>query len=138
LWNDWWNISVLLECQLCNVCQSWKGRHETCIDMTSSVKHFSYVRKEMFYMNHCWLRDLTMLCNINEHKRLAGMRSRGQSYDVTHSIKFYQSILWPNSFILTKLSIFFTFVGTTQPVKSWGIVQGILTEGEGSEQLTLY
>ncbi len=82
MWSDWWNISEVRECQLCNVSLTLK-LYETCTDILSDAKHFSYMlRKRTFCMNHFRLRDCTIFCKDHEYIGLAETMSRGQSYEV--------------------------------------------------------
>jgi hypothetical protein len=46
-------------------------RDETCADISSDVKHFiPCFRKRTFCILCLGLRDFTMLCNDDEHKRM--------------------------------------------------------------------
>ncbi len=60
-------------------------RYETCADILSDAKCFSYMLKyKTFCTDHSRLRDFIILRNVHERKRLGEtIISQGQSYDVT-------------------------------------------------------
>ncbi len=64
---------------------------------------FTYFEKVKMFVWIILVEGLHHLMLCRGYKRLTEAMNQGQSYDVTDWIKFYKSILWPNSFSMTIL-----------------------------------
>jgi len=79
LWSDSWNISKLRECQFFNI--SSLRKDETCADISSDAKCFIlYFKRKTFGIECFRLRYFTIICNVDERKRMDQDLSRGQLY----------------------------------------------------------
>ncbi len=77
LWNEWWNISELWQCQLGDL-------EKLPLKWCCFKKHFIYVEKEKTF---CTTKYAELWCNTVGYKSLTVTIKRGQLYDVTHWIK---------------------------------------------------
>ncbi len=77
LWSDW-------EWQLCNISFSTlREKNEAGVDISSDAKLFILCfMKEVFLYRMFWLRNFTIICNIDEYKMMGQDKSLGQLYDV--------------------------------------------------------
>ncbi len=77
LWNEWWNISELWECQLGDL-------EKVPLKWRCFKKHFIYVEKEKTF---CITKYAELWCYTVGYKSLTVTIKMGQLYDVTHWIK---------------------------------------------------